>query len=501
MSKMKWSDLLSVTRISNESEELGSDTRSPYERDYLRILYSDHCRRLSDKTQVFTAPHNAVIHNRLTHSLEVSSIGRSLARIISYNLFKRKKISENDELLPKILEQWYIKTYPNICPEKKIDSTAKKILFINSISEVVATTCLAHDLGNTPFGHAGEKAITDTIKIHKEKICAISSELYDDLFNFDGNNYGLRVLLTKRAFNITYASIGAFIKYPICSKDHSQKLFQEIDIYKKVGVFAKDNKEFEKIFTELKITKNNTWGRHPLAFVMEAADDIGYIIMDFEDSVRSKVINVSDPISIDTQTPIMDILYNCLTKDQKNKLKEQFEDIKKIKKNKWIAFSKNPKSRDMMAKIRGYFINNMIHYACDQFINNYDEIMNGTHTVSLLKKNKNKPLSRNFEKLRQFSRENIYTHRSVLLIEGSGYAIISNLLGTFLEAELKEEDARSSQEEHALKILKQECSTYNSTKDNYDCIIAIIGFIAGMTDKYAIELFQRINGHIFHGIE
>ncbi len=512
MKKMKWSNLLSTKRFTlarNRPEDKStletSETRSPYERDYLRILYSDQFRRLSDKTQVFTAPNNSVIHNRLTHTLEVSTIGKSLARMIVLELFNKKLISVDEDLLPQELIDWYQKVYKDICNSESntLDPVSKKTLFMNSFIDIVGTACLAHDIGNTPFGHAGESAISDSIQKFKTELEDISTLLYNDLLQFDGNSYGLRLLLSRSSMQLTYASIGAFIKYPITVENKASQYSNEKpcpEIYKKAGIFSIDKDNADYILKTLHNIKNTqqSWGRHPLAFIMEAADDIGYVMMDFEDAVRAKIINVSDPID-DNNTPVMDLFYNSLTDFQKKTIEDKYPNIKTIHENKWISFNSNPKNRDILAMIRAYFITNMIGYARDQFILHYETIMSGTYCNSLICENSTTTILTNFHKLKKFSKDYIYGHRAELLLEGSGYAIIENLLDNFLGAELSADTTKK--QKHALKILNTECSTYKSAESKQEKVFAIVGFIAGMTDKYAIELFQRINGHIFYGVE
>lgn len=510
---MKWLDLLSIKRIPDGSEILGDDTRSPYERDYNRILYSDAFRRLSDKTQVFTAPHNATIHNRLTHTLEVAGIGRSLAKIVGYRLFKDQLISvEHNDLLPPKLVSWYKNNFEAICgtDNSEIDIVSTKVLFINSLMDIVGTACLAHDIGNPPFGHAGESAIIDIIKLFENKITKINKDLYNDLLHFDGNSYGLRLLLTKQSFKLTYASMGAFVKYPISYEQKNIYFLDKEktpDIYKKIGCFSQDQDSINKIFSALKITKNQetkVYSRHPLTFLMEAADDIGYIIMDFEDAIKAGIINASDPISPNDNRSAMDILYESLNEDQKEKLKKQFPTLENIRKDRWIAFKHDSNKYNIISQIRAYFISNLIYFVVDRFIENYDSIMKGTYTKSMLSKDENIKVLVNYHLLKKFSLTYIYGHRTELLLEASGYKIIENLLTSFLDAQLQNEEIRTNKQKHILGILEKECSTYLSCKNNNndkDIILSIVGFVAGMTDKYAIELFHRINGHIFQGIE
>jgi len=261
---MDWNNLFSVKRLEEKYTDSANQTRTTFEVDFDRVVFSSAFRRLQDKTQVIPLPESDFVHTRLTHSLETSCVGRSLAKKIGAEVINRNGL---------------------------------KSVTVEDFGSVVATACLAHDIGNPPFGHSGESAISNYFRkgpgVKFEK--AIPAEKWSDLINFEGNANGFRIItnrhnILKGNIRLTYSTLAAFTKYP-CSSFKEGKQHQN-RIHKKYGYFYAETESFEEIFSELKIVKNKDgiYSRHPLAYIIEAADDICYRIIDFEDGIRIGLI-------------------------------------------------------------------------------------------------------------------------------------------------------------------------------------------------------------------
>ena len=270
---MNWEKLLAFGRFGEEAKGTSTDTaRSEFEVDYDRIIFSAPFRNLQDKTQVFPLPEQAFVHTRLTHSLEVSSVGRSLGKAAG-------------ELL--------LEKYPKL---------SSKGITAAGIGSIVAAAALTHDIGNPPFGHAGEEAISDFFRLQpygtnwKQHV---REDQWADLINFEGNAQGFRMLVSKQnGLKLTYATLAAFTKYPrpslIVQRDVARKS------QKKYGFFINQLQDFEKMAQELGLEKvgDDCWARHPLAFLVEAADDICYNIIDLEDGCTLGLVTFEDTISL-----------------------------------------------------------------------------------------------------------------------------------------------------------------------------------------------------------
>ena len=266
---MEWKQLISNKRFGQEHKHAERhDDRSEFKRDYDRLIFSSAFRRLQNKTQVFPLPGSIFVHNRLTHSLEVSSVGMSLGNDIS-----RRIIQKRPELKDTLFEE---------------------------IGTIVSAACLAHDLGNPPFGHSGEKAIQTFFSegAGQSLKSAVSSEFWDDITHYEGNANGFRILTHRfkgrrqGGFVMTYPMLAAIVKYPFASSlagDHG-----------KFGFFTSEAATYQKVADELGIRRLSAEGeplryaRHPLVYMVEAADDICYEIMDIEDSHKLKILSFDE---------------------------------------------------------------------------------------------------------------------------------------------------------------------------------------------------------------
>ncbi len=436
---MEWDKLLTSLRTGKEgASKLEHHDRTQFQRDYDRLIFSSPFRRLQNKTQVFPLPGSIFVHNRLTHSLEVASVGRSLGNNLS------RKLTKKINSLPELFSE---------------------------IGYVVATACLAHDLGNPPFGHSGEMAISEYFKngegrIYKKKC---SEEQWCDLTNFEGNANALRLLThqfngrRKGGYALTYSTVASIIKYPFASCS---------GIKKKYGYFHSEKDVFEKIMEELGITlldkKNGVYARHPLVYLVEAADDICYQIMDIEDAHKLRI----------------------LTYDETRKLYENFltkEEIKGYKFNE--VFKEVTDKNEQVAYLRAVVIGKLVNQCTDIYLDNYDTIMEGSFNRSLIGELTGTSHDAMLE-VANTAFNRIYKHPSVAEIELSGYKILGTLVHEFTKAVI-------SPDLHYSKMLKTfmpEQYHINRDESHYKKIQTILDFVSGMTDVYALELYKKILG-------
>ena len=438
---MNWDQLLSTKRTGQEDRIYTvHHQRTQFQRDYDRLIFSSPFRRLQDKTQVFPLPGSVFVHNRLTHSLEVASVGRSLGYNISQFLINEKGEENN---------------------------------LIQEIGSIVATACLAHDMGNPPFGHSGESALSHYFKKgsgrNLKEQYNINDEEWNDLIEFEGNANAFRILThqfkgrRKGGFSLTYSSVASILKYPYSSA-HSDK--------KKYGFFQSEKEMFENLAKELGLIEKEpgVFCRHPLVYLVEAADDICYQVMDVEDAHKLKIL--------DTQTT-KDILLAYLVDDKDNSI------IKKIEE----TCKEVTDTNEQIALIRASVIGKLVGNCTQIFIDNYEAIMSGFFEGSLIKHLKGKTLeaAKNCERI---SFEQIYKHPSVVEIEISGFKILGTLLHEFSQAVLNPDDKLS---EMLLPFVPEQYRV-GEESTTYQKLLSVLDYISGMTDVYALNLFRKING-------
>lgn len=441
---MNWDQLLSAKRLGLENREFKNtdEIRSQFQRDYDRIIFSSPFRRLQNKTQVFPLPGSVFVHNRLTHSLEVASVGRSLANVIAQNLQKRTDI-KNTEIL-------------------------------NELGSIVSAACLAHDMGNPPFGHAGEDAISNYFaEGNGKKIKNVVTENeWNDLTHFEGNANALRLLThqfngrRKGGFALTYSTLASLIKYPFGSDAMLQGK-------KKYGYFQSEKEIFLKIINELGIAKtgNNpeTYARHPLVFLVEAADDICYEIMDIEDAHKMKIL--------ETQTT-----FNLLLAFFDPKIDDDF-----FKKKKEI-FKEVTDINEQVAYLRASVIGKLIRESAQVFMNNYDKILEGQYNQSLVS-GLNGKSKEAFDICKKLAVQEIYKHRSVVKIELTGFNVLGTLLDEFITAIFNPDSDYSKK---ILSILPVQLAVEGHSF--YKKAMSVVDFVSGMTDLYAVDLYKDIKG-------
>ncbi|MFN7674785.1 deoxyguanosinetriphosphate triphosphohydrolase [Flavobacterium sp.] len=438
---MTWEQLLSLKRQGDTSKRLRieqDDTRLGFEVDYDRIIFSSAFRSLQDKTQVIPLSKTDFVHTRLTHSLEVSVVGRSIGRLVG------KKIIEK---------------YPHL---QEVHG-----FHMNDFGAIVAAAALAHDIGNPPFGHSGEKAIGEYFSIGKGQHYKdqLTAKQWQDLIDFEGNANGFSVLTSSRpgiegSLRLSYATLGAFTKYP---KESLPKKPTKNIADKKYGFFQSDMEFFKEVADELGMISNKTgddigYERHPLAFLVEAADDICYTIIDFEDGINLGL--VSEDFALEYLIK--------LVKDTIDTAKYQTLTTKE----------------DRISYLRALAIGNLINDAVKVFIENEEAILQGKFHFALTDKSKYKAQMDDIIKL---SIKNIYQSREVIEKELSGYQIINNLLDKFITAYNNNHDGKATNyDKLLLKILPEKHHLEKETL--YERLLHICHFISMLTDGKAVQL-------------
>jgi dGTPase len=444
---MNWEQLLSLKRHGDTSKRLRieeEETRLGFEVDYDRIIFSAAFRSLQDKTQVIPLSKIDFVHTRLTHSLEVSVVGRSLGRLVG------KKI---------------IDKYPYL---QEIHGYQ-----MNDFGAIVAAASLAHDIGNPPFGHSGEKAIGEYFSIgnglqYKEQL---SEKEWQDLTDFEGNANGFSVLTSSRpgvlgGIRLSYATLGAFMKYP---KESLPKKPTTNIADKKYGFFQTDKSFFQDVAADMGLISNKTgndigFERHPLAYLVEAADDICYTIIDFEDGMNLGL--VSEDFALEYLIK--------LVKDSINTTKYKALDNKE----------------DRISYLRALAIGSLINDAVHVFLENEAQILEGNFPFALMDKSKYKA---QMDDIIKISVKNIYQSREVIEKELVGYQIIQTLLDKFITAFNNKFNGKASNYDSLILSMLPE--KHHLEKENlYQRLLHICHYVSLLTDGNALELYETING-------
>lgn len=443
---MKWEQLLSLRRQGDVNKRLRieqDETRLGFEVDFDRVIFSSSFRSLQDKTQVIPLSKTSFVHTRLTHSLEVSVVGRSLGRTVG------KAVLEKHPHLQKSHGYQF-----------------------NDFGAIVAAAALAHDIGNPPFGHSGEKAIGNYFLNGNGKRfkSQLSEKEYQDLVDFEGNANGFKILTETKngvegSLRLSYATLGAFMKYP---KESLPKKPTNHIADKKYGVFQSEKEFFLEVAEELGLQKrgeenNLSYGRHPLAYLVEAADDICYTIIDFEDGINLGLIEEEFALEY-----LIKLVKDSIYTEKYNKL---------------------TKSSDRLAYLRSLAINTLVNEAALVFIENEEAILKGEFTTSLLDKSKYKAQIDDIIKL---SVDKIYQSTEVTDKEIAGYKILETLLDTFSEAVINYHQHTTSHFDKL--ILKNILEDLKETNTVYQNLMEVCNYISRLTDGNAMLIFQKING-------
>ncbi|QVY64297.1 deoxyguanosinetriphosphate triphosphohydrolase [Polaribacter sp. Q13] len=444
---MNWEQLLSLKRFGDTQKRpraAQDETRLGFDVDFDRIIFSSAFRSLQDKTQVIPLSNTDFVHTRLTHSLEVSVVGRTLGRRVGKVLLER---------------------HPNL--------VALGYTF-NDFGSIVGTASLMHDIGNPPFGHSGEKAIGEYFKTgkgakYKEQLTANE---YQDLIDFEGNANGFKILTESRmaipgGLRLSYATLGAFLKYP---KESLPKKPTNHIVDKKYGFFQSDKASFLDVVQDLGMKQKSctavSFYRHPLAYLVEAADDICYTIIDFEDGINLGLIEEEFAL------------------EYMIKLVKDTIDSKK--------YHSLEHKTDRVSYLRALAIGVLINEAVSIFLANEEAILKGTFEKSLLDKCKYEAQINDILKI---SVDKIYKSTEVVEKEVAGYRIIADLLDVFVSAlNNKFEGNQSNFDNLVLNLLPEEYQT--ETSSLYHRIMQICSYVSRMSDSYAIRMHKKITGNI-----
>jgi len=446
---MEWQLLLNAERLGAESNTLTQDDRSPFEKDFDRLVFSSAFRRLQDKTQVFPLSESDYVRTRLTHSLEVSCVGRSLGTIVGRTICKKHELG---------------------CGP-------------SDIGAMVAAACLAHDLGNPPLGHSGEDAIRHWFE-HSETASHIKpwipTHLHADFKNYEGNAQGFRLITktlhtdNKGGLQLTYATLGAFTKYPIESQVPEDKREGKAGA-KKFGFFHSESALFEKIANRIGLIRrapgHRWWCRHPLAFLMEAADDICYRIVDVEDGYRLKLISFAE--LHEHFCAVLGEIPSRLSEIRSEKSKVQY--------------------------LRAVTIAALVKQAATAFLEVEEDCLKGEFDAELVSRISAAPA---LQSIKQLTINRIYSHDRVVEVEAAGFEVLGGLLDAFVGAAhtlLQGRKNNSQPDSRSKKIIQLVPEQFlagpiSPNENAYECLLSMIDFVCGMTDSFAVSLYKKISG-------
>ena len=439
--QMHWEKLITSKRFGMEQyHDDRHHTRTDFQRDYDRLVFSAPFRRLQNKTQVFPLPGSIFVHNRLTHSLEVSCVGRSLGNNVSAVLSEKYKN-----------EPWCYK--------------------LNHLGAITSAACLAHDLGNPPFGHSGERAIATYFSEGNGQI--IKQELkneyhWQDLTHFEGNANAFRLLTHQfkgrrpGGFALTYSTLASIVKYPYSSIQSTKKA--------KSGFFTSEKQDFLRIARDLGLLPDGDSGeryhRHPLVYLVEAADDICYQIMDIEDAHKLKILTTQET---------KELLLSYFSKERQAHRLKTMEIVSD--------------TNEQIAYLRSSVIGLLIGECVQAFVDNEEKILKGEFEGSLINHISEVPANA-YKHCADISLKRIYRSRDVLDIELAGFRIISTLLELMIDAVCSPEKAYSQ------LLINRVSGQYNiKAPALYERIQAVLDYISGMTDVFALDLYRKINGN------
>ncbi len=438
---MDWNTLLSPYRLGSKNRESLSNVvaRSNFQKDYDRLIFSSPFRRLQDKTQVFPLPGSVFVHNRLTHSLEVASIGRSLGDMAARELVKQQGV-ENE--------------------------------LIHELGAVVSAACLAHDIGNPPFGHSGEEAISrfftegEGLKLKN----LVNENEWADLTHFEGNANAFRLLSHQFAgrrmggMALTYTTLASLVKYPWPAAAMQKK--------KKYGFFTSDMATFEVVAGQLNIplidVAQKIYARHPLVFLVEAADDIAYQIMDLEDALKLGILDFNT----------VEALFLAFFSEED----ARFYEIKAS------VYREVLDDNERIAFLRATVISKLITQVLGVFLSNQPAILQGSFSGNLASHLPEQSLQA-LKKVSSLSVTKIYKHPEVIAIELSGYHVLGSLLEAFINAVFNPKSPYNK------KLISLMPTQYKSLSESpYEKVRSVLDFVSSMTDLYAVKLHRIIKG-------
>jgi dGTPase len=445
---LEWVQLLTDSRLGEKSQpkQKLQDGRSEFQKDFDRIVFSPAFRRLQDKTQVFPLPESDFVHTRLTHSLEVSCVGRSLGNLVGETVIKRNPILNN---------------------------RFTKFHF----GEIVAAACLAHDIGNPPFGHSGEDAIAEYFRSgngQKFKSKIKDEKKWTDLIKYEGNAQGFRIITklqnprVKGGLSLTHSTLAAVTKYPRESLINTKSKSLQSKAYKKYGFFQAE-KELFKVVAEatgldcIKSEKTFWWCRHPLAFLVEAADDICYRVMDLEDGFRLGFVSFKE-----TEELLRPLVSKQSLKDYRDK-----------------------DEKDRIGYLRAVAISELVSELAKVFLDDEKNILIGKFENDLIGEIRR---ANALKRIKDISIEKIYKSRSVVEREIAGYEVLGGLLDTFIDSYNEAFQGKVSAKNNSVFALLPNRLSEDIPGELYHRLLRIIDFVSGMTDSFAVSLFRKIKG-------
>ena len=449
---MNWTQLLSSRRLGLESSGQSRDDRTEFQRDYDRLIFSAPFRRLQNKTQVFPLPGSIFVHNRLTHSLEVSSVGRSLGNDVSRLLLERH---------PELRETHF-----------------------TELGSIVSAACLAHDLGNPPFGHSGERAIATYFSegggswlrgyAEPETGDHLTPQEWEDLTHFEGNANAFRLLThhfdgrRKGGFVMTYSTLASIVKYPFSSNLAGE--------HQKFGFFTSEREDYQRIADELGISRFDSpegtlrYARFPLVYLVEAADDICYEIMDIEDAHKLKILSTADT---------RELLLAYFTPERRREIEEYLARMDVYDVNEQIVY------------LRSCVINCLEGECVRVFVEAEEQILSGTFEGTLIQHISDIPRTA-YNACVSKSYDHIYHSKDVVDIELAGFRVMTELVHLMVEAVMY------PQRTYSQLLLNRVSRQYQIRAPRlYDRLMAVLDYISGMTDVYALDLYRKINGMSF----
>jgi dGTPase len=454
---MDWNTCYSDQTIGRKRSTIGP--RSHYQIDFDRLIFSSAFRRLQSKTQVFPLPGTSFVHNRLTHSLEVASVGRSLGALIGHHI-SHKFLDQRD--------------------------TKSKSFYENELSNVISAACLAHDVGNPAFGHSGEEAISHFFTENEDAVIDgrilrsfYSDTEWNDLIHFEGNANALRLLTQdypgkgKGGLGLTISTLAAILKYP-CESSARNKNFKH---RKKYGFFASEKDIFLQIVETLHMIEEDNadytiFKRHPFVYLVEAADDICYNIIDMEDAHRLGILT-RDTVAEAYMSVISDINSEL---DNMHQIKEKY--IRLTDDNAAISY------------LRSKCINTLVDACAEVFIHHADEILAGNYNNTLMGEVEDR--APQLKEIESLSIEKIYNHKSVVEIEIAGFNVMSELLRLFIPAVLS--TANSGNYRAARRLIPAQYNADDKNLSPYLRTMLVLDHVSSMTDDYATEMYRKIKG-------
>ncbi len=435
MSAQEWQTLLRAQRHNQTIESAGNEDRTAFQQDFDRIIFCSAFRRLKDKTQVFPLSHSDYVRTRLTHSLETSSVGRSLGTYVGRHIIQRHQLQDVEA---------------------------------SDFGAIVAAACLAHDIGNPPFGHAGEDAIRQWCQ-QSDLLKKLDDSERADLENFEGNAQGFRIITKlqgrqKSGLELTHAVLGTFMKYPRASLIAENLSGASA---KKFGFFKAESAIFNGIAKNLSLKKRaeNAYFRHPLAFLVEVADDICYLIVDLEDAARLGFVSYDNAEHFLTAFLIHNQTWQ-----------QRFEHLKD--------------AQSRLEYLRAKAIGELIDCAVDAFLENEAAILSGAFDQNLLEVCR---LSAAVQTLKEFALEHIYNAPPALEIEIAGFQVIGALLDLYSAAMEDNSTPREKMIRHLFppQFLEE---AFKPNDSPYLRLLSVVDFVSGMTDSYAVSLYRKLTG-------